>query len=106
MDWKKVFEDQPRNNPLQTVVDQITGNLPTFSLPLGEQTIPFSFWLDEEAIWSRYTTYSQIANLRGEQRESVKNTVFEALRSEEVERNEKGQIEVHGQTYIAWTSRV
>lgn len=106
MNWKRVFEEQPQSNPIQTIVDQVTGNMPTFSLPLGEQKVSFSTWLDDEAIWSRFATLSQIAVLEGERRESVKNTVLDALRSDETRRNEKGQVEVHGQTYLAWSSRV
>jgi len=106
MSWKKVFEDQPPTNPLQTIVDQVTGNLPTFSLPLGEQKVPFSAWLDDEAVWARFATLSQVAVLEGERRESIKNAVLNALKTEGVERNEKGQVEVHGQTYLCWTSRV
>lgn len=106
MAWKRVFEEQPRSNPLQTIVDQFTGNLPTFSIPLGEQKVSFSQWLDDEAIWSRFATLSQIAVLEGEKRESVRSTVLKALKEEGVERNEKGEVEVHGQTYLAWSSRV
>jgi hypothetical protein len=106
MNWKRVFEEQPQSNPIQTIVDQVTGNMPTFSLPLGEQKVPFSTWLDDDAIWSRFATLSQIAVLEGEKRESVRNTVLNALESDETQRNEKGQVEVHGQTYLAWSSRV
>jgi hypothetical protein len=106
MKWKEVFEEQQDSSPLQTLKDIVHHDLPLFSLPLGEETIQWSTWLNDDAIWARYTTYSQIANLRGEERESVKRRVYEALRGAEVERNEKGEVEVHSRTYVGWTSRI
>jgi hypothetical protein len=36
----------------------------------------------------------------------VRKRVFEALKGDDVERNDKGEAAVHGVTYLAWTSRI
>jgi len=106
MVWKDVFDTQQDTTPLQTVKDQLTGNLPKFSLPLGEEDVEWTVWLDDEAVWKRYSTLSQIANLDAERKESVRKEVLAALKEERGERNEKGEVALHGRTHLAWTSRV
>lgn len=106
MQWKKVFEKQQDSTPLQTLKDTFTHHLPTFSLPLGEDTIKWTVYLTEEGVWSRYSTLSQVANLKAARKEEVRKRVFDALRDSDVERNEHGEVAVHGVTYLAWTSRV
>lgn len=80
--------------------------MPLFSLPLGEDKVEWKVWLDDEAIWARYATLSQIANLDEDAQEKVKKQVLEALQGRDTERNEKGEAAIHGVTYFAWTSRV
>lgn len=63
-------------------------------------------WLDEESLWARINTLSQIAILKGEERETAIKTFKDILRDGDVERNEKGDIAVHGVTYFAWTDRI
>lgn len=63
-------------------------------------------YLKDEALWERFHTLSQIANLKGEKLEEVKRVVFEALKEDNVERNEVGEVAVHGRTHLAWTSRI
>ena len=107
MEWKKLFDKQLDSTPLQVLKDTFTHNLPTFSLPLGEEIVKWTaVWLEEEAIWARFGTLSQIANLDEGKREEVRKRIFEALKGDDVERNEKGEIAVHGVTYLAWTSRL
>lgn len=38
--FQEVFEAQQESTPLQTIIDAVTHNMPKFSLPLGEETIP------------------------------------------------------------------
>ena len=104
--WKEVFENQQDSTPLQALKDTLTHHLPLFSLPLGEERTKWTVWLSDEAVWARYATLSQIANLEGEKLEDVKRTVFEALKGEGTERNEKGEVGIHGVTHFLWTSRV
>jgi hypothetical protein len=107
MAWKQVFEKQlDSSTPLQTLKDTFTQNLPQFSLPLGEDDVKWTVWLTDEGVWSRYATLSQIANLKGEKLGAVRKQVADALKGDEVERNEKGEIAVHGVTHFVWTSRV
>jgi len=80
--------------------------LPKFSLPLGEENVKWTVWLSDEGVWDRYSTLSQIAVLQGERREQVKRGLFQAIKGEDVERNEKGEVAVHGITHIVWTSRI
>jgi hypothetical protein len=107
MKWKEVFEKQQDTNPLQTLKDIVTHNLPRFSLPIGEETVEWVVYLSDEAVWDRYTTLSQISNLQGSDKfEEVRKEVFDSLREDGVERNAAGEVAVHGRTYMAWTSRV
>lgn len=106
MKWKDVFENQTETTPLQTLVDTFTKNFPSFSLPLGEETVAWTTWLSDEAVWARFSTLSHIANLSKEKRNRVQQQVVEALGGDYVERNEKGEAALHGLTYFAWTSRV
>lgn len=39
MEWKQVFEQQSESTPLQTLKDTFTHSFPSFSLPLGEESI-------------------------------------------------------------------
>ena len=106
MEWKQIFEKQQDSTPLQTLKNTFTHHLPTFSLPLGEDITKWTVYLTEEGVWFRYSTLSQIANLDATRKEEVRKRLFDALRGNDVERNEEGEIAVHGVTYMAWTSRV
>jgi len=107
MKWKEIFEKQQDTNPLQTLKDIVTHNLPRFSLPIGEENVEWTVYLNDEAVWDRYTTLSQISNLRGSDRfDEVRKEVFDSLKEDGVERNAAGEVAVHGRTYMAWTSRV
>jgi hypothetical protein len=83
-----------------------TDHLPRFSLPLGENSVRWTTWLSEEALWARLNTLSQIAILKGEDREAAVQLFKDTLQGVDVERNEKGEIAVHGATYFAWTDRI
>ncbi|KAK0672808.1 S-adenosyl-L-methionine-dependent methyltransferase [Cercophora samala] len=87
--WRGVFENQQ-----------------LFTLPLGEETVKWTVWLSEEALWSRINTLSQVAILEGSDREAAVKVFKEALRSSDVERNEKEEIALHGVTYFVWTKKV
>ncbi|KAK3989199.1 hypothetical protein QBC44DRAFT_350759 [Cladorrhinum sp. PSN332] len=81
-------------------------NQKLFSLPLGEQTVKWTVWLSEEALWSRINTLSQVAVLEGQERESAIRVFKEALQSDDVERNSKGEVALHGITYFVWTKKI
>ncbi|KAI1821740.1 S-adenosyl-L-methionine-dependent methyltransferase [Xylaria intraflava] len=104
--WQTVFENQAPASPVRVIVDTLTDNLPRFSLPLGEGSVGWTLWLSEEALWARLSTLSHIAVLKGEEREAVAKIFKEILQGNDVERDEKGNIAVHGITYFAWTDRV
>lgn len=57
-------------------------------------------------MWNRYLTISYIANSEGEERERIKKAVFDAMKGDGVEKNEKGEIALHGRTALYWTSRI
>jgi hypothetical protein len=104
--WPNVFEKQLKHSPLQILRDSFTSNLPKFSLPLGEESVKWKVWLSEDALWARISTLSQVAVLQGAQKEAGLRTFKEALQSEDVERNEKGEIALHGVTFFAWTDKI
>jgi len=100
--WRAVFENQVKTTPFTVTA---LAN-PLFSLPLGEEQVKWTVWLSKESIWKRYGTLSQIAILEGEDLETAKKVFNEALAGDDVETNEKGEIALHGVTYLFWTSKV
>ncbi|CCF38633.1 methyltransferase [Colletotrichum higginsianum] len=80
--------------------------MPLFSVPVGEEKVPFTTWLTPEAIWNRLRTLSQVAVLQGEAAGAFKARFDAILGGESVERNERGEVALHGVTYFAWTSRL
>ncbi|KAI0842307.1 S-adenosyl-L-methionine-dependent methyltransferase [Hypoxylon sp. FL0890] len=104
--WKEVFDQQLPATPLQVIKDTFTDRLPRFSLPLGEDSVKWTVWLSEEALSLRLNTLSQIALLKGDKREAYLKLLKEILQGDDVERNENGEIAVHGITYFIWTDRI
>ncbi|OTA93611.1 hypothetical protein M434DRAFT_395428 [Hypoxylon sp. CO27-5] len=104
--WKEVFDQQLPATPLQVIKDTFTDRLPRFSLPLGEDSVKWTVWLSEEALSLRLNTLSQIALLKGEKREAYLKLLKEILQGDDVERNEKSEIAVHGVTFFIWTDRI
>ncbi|TDZ34890.1 putative methyltransferase-like [Colletotrichum sidae] len=107
--WKDIFDRQLDANPLRAVRDIVLEGgrkMPLFSVPVGEDRVPFSVWLTPEALWKRVSTLSQVALLRGERAAAFKAKFDEILAGESVERNGKGEVALHGVTYFAWSSRL
>ncbi len=77
-----------------------------FSLPLGEARLHWNVWLTPDLLWKRLTTLSQVAILQGEDRERTKRTFDKILATADEERNEKGEVAIHGVTYLGWTERI
>ncbi|RFU24487.1 hypothetical protein B7463_g11849, partial [Scytalidium lignicola] len=92
--WNKVFERQQVDNH------------PLFSAPIEEHTVKWTVWLTDNSIWERLTTLSQIAVLEESKTLKVKEAVLDILKGSDVERNENGEIALHGSTFIAWTTKV
>ncbi|KAI1208998.1 S-adenosyl-L-methionine-dependent methyltransferase [Annulohypoxylon truncatum] len=104
--WKNVFEQQLPTTPLQALKDTFTDSLPKFSLPRGEDSVKWTVWLSEEELSLRLNTLSQIAVLKGDEREAWNKLFKEVLEGDDVEKNEKGQFAVHGITFFMWTDRL
>ncbi|KAK0371200.1 methyltransferase [Colletotrichum limetticola] len=107
--WKDVFDSQLDANPLRAVKDVVLEGgrkMPLFSVPVGEEKVPFTVWLTPEAVWNRLRTLSQVAVLEGARAAAFKAEFDAILGGESVERNEKGEVALHGVTYFAWTSRL
>lgn len=103
LQWQEVFSGQLKSNPVQVLRDTFTDSLPRFSLPIGQDSVEWTHWLGEGALWKRINTLSQVAMLRGEARERAEGVFREAMAMDGVVRNEKGEVECHGRTYLAWT---
>ncbi|KAG7109813.1 putative methyltransferase C25B8.09 like protein [Verticillium longisporum] len=111
--WRACFDSQAAN-PLKTVAGYglpglataDDGKAPWFSVPIGEDSVPFTVWLTEEALWKRLSTLSQVAVLDGDELSRFRARLAEMLREESVERNDKGEVALHGKTFFAWTSRL
>ncbi|KAF5019837.1 hypothetical protein F66182_8150 [Fusarium sp. NRRL 66182] len=92
--WKKVFERQAE-------VDK-----PLFSTPIETGEIKWSVWLSPEALWDRMNTLSWNAIRQGEERRLFRDKFDKIVNEDEERFNEKGEVEVHGRTFFAWTSRL
>lgn len=106
MEWQRVFDRQLKTNPVQVLRDTLSGNLPRFSVPLGHDSVAWTEWLSEKELWRRINTLSHVALLEGEERERGDGVFREAMRMGDVRRNEAGEVECHGRTYLAWTDRL
>lgn len=104
--WQDVFAAQIKSNPVQVLRDTLTNRLPRFSVPIGQDSVEWTHWLSEEALWRRINTLSHVAMLQGKDREEGERVFREAMGMADVVRNEKGEVECHGQTYLAWTDRM
>lgn len=119
--WREVFDKQLESTPLT-----IQAADPLFSLPIGEETVEFTHWLSRDAIWDRFHTLSHFAVLEGQQLlvsldqgfgllldrfslrhgKDVKRQFDEAIADSDTDKNEHGELPLHGRTYIAWTTAV
>ncbi|MCJ1477947.1 hypothetical protein MMC13_006622 [Lambiella insularis] len=100
-EWRRAFEEQTRSTPLT-----VASADPIFTLPLGEDSVKWTVWLEKDAVWHRFHTISHIANLKGEKLEETKNKVYEILNGSDVELNDKGEVALHGMTFYGWTTAV
>ena len=100
--WRQVFDEQLKGDPMSllSLAD------PLFSMPLGENSIPFETWLEKEDIFKRYMTISHNAILEGEEREKTRKIFFDAIDADDVKTDEKGRVAVHGHTLFMWTTRI
>jgi hypothetical protein len=62
--WRNVFENQVSSTPITAAFVGGTNSL--FSLPLGEDEVKWTVWLEKEALWKRLRTLSHVALLEGE----------------------------------------
>ncbi|KAF2657355.1 S-adenosyl-L-methionine-dependent methyltransferase [Lophiostoma macrostomum CBS 122681] len=102
--WRGVFDEQLSSTPITAALVGKTNSL--FSLPLGEQQVKWTVWLEQEALWQRLRTLSHVAVLEGENLEKTRQIFDAALSGGDVQRNDKGEIAVHGSTVIAWSSKI
>lgn len=63
MQWRKVFDDQIKKNPLSVL---IPGDDPLFALPIAETKLEWEITLSKEEAWNRFYTLSHVAVLEGE----------------------------------------
>jgi hypothetical protein len=104
--WKAVFERQLDPNPLHAIRDVLSDRMPRFSLPLGEDSVKWTVWLPDAALWLRISTLSQVAVLEGQARDQFYDNFRRIVAEGDVERNAMGEVAFHGVTLFAWTSRL
>ena len=99
--WRSVFDEQAKTNPLTLHLAD-----PLFGLPIGEAAVEYETWLSKNEIWKRLRTLSQIAILEGSDLEKVQNSFFDAIDGQGNSTDGQGRFALHGQTVLAWTSRI
>ena len=104
--WQDVFARQPERTPFEVIRDTLKGDLPRFSLPIGEDRVSWTAWLSPDDLWRRFSTLSQVAVLQGRERESLKAAFDDVLAGDGVFHDDKGRVGFHGVTYFAWTDRL
>ncbi|KAG8674509.1 hypothetical protein FPOAC1_000477 [Fusarium poae] len=92
--WKQVFERQAK------------ADKPFFSTPIETDKVPWSVWLTPEALWDRFNTLSWNALREGEERRVFREKYDKIVKEGGGEFNDKGEIELHGCTFIVWISRL
>ncbi|KJX94565.1 2-heptaprenyl-1 4-naphthoquinone methyltransferase like protein [Zymoseptoria brevis] len=102
-EWRKVFDEQIKVTPL-TILKASDDQL--FSLPIGEHVEPFEVALPVEDAWKRFRTLGQISVIEGERLERAKKTFMDAINGGDVEKNENGDVIIHGNSYAYWTSKI
>ena len=98
--------DGPYLMPLQTAEDSFTQDLPGSSLPLEDERIKWTHWIDEEALWTRFSNVDGLGALRGFKEEKLKDRFQDIVRADRVERNSTGEVALHGVFHLVWTARV
>ncbi|KPM38083.1 hypothetical protein AK830_g8491 [Neonectria ditissima] len=94
LEWRQVFDRQAQAEE------------PIFSTPIGTERVHWSVWLTPEGLWDRINTLSWNAIREGEARREFNEKFDKILKEGDGKWNDKGEIEVHGSTFFAWTERL
>jgi SAM-dependent methyltransferase len=73
--------------------------------PLAEERFAWTTFVDEEGLWARFRTLSQIAALEGAKLAAARKLFDEAIAGPGTEWDAQGRLAVRGITLIAWTQR-
>ncbi|GAO15561.1 hypothetical protein UVI_02020300 [Ustilaginoidea virens] len=92
--WWQVFERQA------------SASEPYFAAPIGRETVSFTAWRTKELLWDRINTLSQVAVLRGHEKDMFKARFDEIFENGDQVWNDEGEVEFHGVTTYGWTSRL
>lgn len=96
--WREVFERQAAERDEEKRL---------VSTPIAEERLPFAVWRTRELLWDRVNTLSQVYMLeRGGPREAFRARFDEILDGADGSWNDEGEIEFHGTTVYAWTTRL
>lgn len=79
---------------------------PLFSDPISTDRVSFAVWLTLDGLWDRVNTLSWIAVLEGNDRKVYREKFERIVKEGDGKWNEKGEVEVHGCTFYAWTTRL
>jgi hypothetical protein len=82
------------------------GSNSLFSLPLGEQTFEWTVWLSEDALWDRFKTMGHVAQLDEAGLKDTRAVFDDAMKCDDVVKNDKGEVEMPGLTLVVWTSGI
>lgn len=91
--WEEVFRNQAANGASY------------FSTPVETESIPFTVKLSLEALYDRVSTLSHIAVMEGKTKADFRSK-FDAILGKADRVGDGDEVEIHGFTFMAWTSKV
>ncbi|QUC18709.1 uncharacterized protein UV8b_02950 [Ustilaginoidea virens] len=91
--WWQVFERQA------------SASEPYFAAPIGRETVSFTAWRTKELLWDRINTLSQVAVLRGHEKDMFKARFDEIFENGDQVWNDEGEVEFHGVTTLRGSIR-
>ncbi|KAH7162991.1 hypothetical protein B0J13DRAFT_26413 [Dactylonectria estremocensis] len=94
LQWREVFDTQAEADEA------------LFSTPISTERAHWSVWLTPEGLWDRINTLSWNAIRQGQDKQEFKDQFDKILKQGDGSWNDKGEIEVHGSTFFAWTERL
>lgn len=107
LNWKYTTDSTPRYKDCRwrSIFDH-EHTLPTGFVPLGEKLFRKQAWLPEKALWNRFCTLSNIANLDARDKSELKSQFDDILRNADISAENNSEFAVNFTCHVVWTARI